>query len=507
MKRIAIISPLENNPPLEGISRIMNIPRYGTPCIATALKNAGYDVKAFSEYLRCKIDWDFVLRADYVCFSLLSFCSLRGYEMADMIKTKTRIPIIFGGSHASVLPEDCLTHADYVVRNEGEETVVELIKALDEGKSIGDIKGISYRDEQGRIVHNPDREFMKNIDMVPDISLMENYCPLSWMDTIRNYIKYRRIWRNVQVLQTSRGCPYKCTFCFGRIELGSKYRVRSIESVIADIKNKLKILKTTLFYVVDNEFVINRARTTELLTCIIEEFGNKLRMLVFARIEIGKDEELLQLMKKAGIYRIYLGIESINNSSLEQYHKRQKIEDVKKSIETIYKNGLEIYASLVLGSDFDTRKTIIDTFSFLIKYNVHAICILSMYDFPHKENALGIPQVFSDNRFIHNDWRFYNGNFVIHYPKKMKPSALQQEIINGTYRFYSRKRRIRSFLHNGNINYFTQFYCLKPVLETMQKYVHILKRYEIGLYDSEEHLIEENLPDHNNLELKRLLPL
>lgn len=507
VKRVALISPLEENPPLEGFSRIMNLPRYGTTSVATAIKNAGYEIRVFSEYVRCKIDWDYVLGADYVCFGTLSSSSLKAYEIADLIKVKRQIPIIFGGSHASVLAEDCLAHCDYVVRNEGEAAVLELLNALDQGKGGEDIKGISYKDKQGRIIHNPDREFMADIDMVPDISLLENYRPISFMDNARNYLREKRFHVNAQILQTSRGCPNKCSFCFGRVELGNKYRMRSIESIILDIKNKIKILKTTWFYVVDNEFTINRKRTRELLNRLIEEFGGKLQLLIFARIEIYRDEELLKLMKKAGVYRIYLGIESVNDHSLKEYNKSQTLDDIKKSIQTIYAHGLEIFASLVLGSDQDTRQSIRDTFTFLVEYKVHAICVLSVYDFPYKEKTLGIPQVFPDNRFIHNDWRFYNGNFVIHYPKRMKPSTLQQELINGTKRFYSKMRCLKALFFKGKIDYFAQFYSLKPVLETMEKYMACLKKYEHGLYDEDENLIEENLPKNEKPELKRYLPI
>jgi len=270
--------------------------------------------------------------------------------------------------------------------------------------------------------------------------------------------------------------------------------MRSIDSVVLDIKNKLEILKTSWFLVVDNEFTVNRERTRQLLQRLIREFGGKLQLMVFARIDIAKDEELLKLMKKAGVYRIYLGIESINNRSLNIYRKRQTFEDTVKSIETIYANGLEIFASLVLGSDEDTRETISGTFDFLIKYRVHAICMLSIYDFPTKERVLGIPQVFPDNRFIHRDWRFYNGNFVIHYPRLMKPSTLQREMMDGTYRFYTIARRCRDFLCRRNIGYIIQYWSLKPVLKTMERYIKVLERYELGMYDSNEKLIEERLP-------------
>jgi radical SAM superfamily enzyme YgiQ (UPF0313 family) len=507
MKRVALLSPLEESPPLEGFSRIMNLPRYGTTTVPTAIRNAGYDIRVFSEFVRCKIDWEYVFNADYVCFSLMSYCSARGYEMADMIRSRSSAPIIFGGSHASMLPEDCLAHGDYAVRNEGEETVVELLRALDEGKATEGITGISYLDSSGNVVHNPDRPFMKDIDLVPDITLLEGYRPYSWLDTVKNYIRHRRIWVPAQILQTTRGCPHKCVFCFGRIELGNRYRMRSIDSVIVDMKNKLSTLRSPWFYIVDNEFTVNRKRTRELLNRIIGEFGNKLQLLVFARVELGRDEELLRLMKRAGVYRIYLGIESINNESLDLYDKKQKLDDIVQCMKAIYAHGMGVFASMVLGADEDTRDTIRDTFSFLIDHRVGAVCALTLYDFPGREKLHGTPQAIPDNRFIHNDWRFYNGNFVIFYPKRMRPSTLQQELIYGLYRFYSVRRRYGALFLKGSADYLAQFYSMKPVIRTMERYVEVLKRYETGLYDSNEQLIEKKLPRTFDPGLKRFIPI
>lgn len=492
MTRIALISPLEESPPLEGFSRIVNLPRYGTTAVATALRDAGYEIRVFCEFVRCPVDWDYVLSAHYVCFSLLSYCSHRAYEMAQKIRAASKAPIIFGGSHPSVLPEDCLEHGDYAIRNEGEGTVLELLAALERGEGPEGILGLSYRGRDGKIVHNPDRPFLDDIDRVPDISLLENYRPLGWIATARNFLRHHRLWVNAQLLQTSRGCPFHCTFCFGRVELGNRYRTRSIDAVVTDIRRKLEVLKTPWFYVVDNEFTIDRRRTKALLRRLIEEFGGGLRLLVFARSEASRDTELLQLMKKAGVYRVYVGIESVTDASLAEYQKAQTVAKVERSLEAFYRQGLEVFASLVLGADADTRESVRETFEFLIEHRVQAICMLALYDFPTKQRILGTPQVWPDPRIIHHDWRFFNGNFVIHYPRRMKPSTLQREMIDGTRRFYALPRRLAG-LARGNVDYIAQYQSLKPVLETMERYAQVLERFEDGLYDDGGTLIEDRL--------------
>jgi len=230
-------------------------------------------------------------------------------------------------------------------------------------------------------------------------------------------------------------------------------------------------------------------------------------MLVFARIEASSDEELLRLMKQAGVYRVYLGIESVTDAALTEYHKGQTVAGVVESLETLYSHGLEVFASLVLGADADTKESVRETFDFLVRHGVHAICMLALYDFPTKERTLGVPQAIAENRFIHNDWRFFNGNFVIHFPQRMKPSSLQREMVSGTRRFYAKSRRIRALLTHGSIDYITQYQSLKPVLRTMERYATLLEHFERGMYDSSENLIADRLPTADVLRHTYRLPI
>jgi len=120
------------------------------------------------------IDWDYVARSDYVCFSLMSFCSHRGYALMKKVRSLTNVPIICGGSHATVLPGECLDYADYAVRNEGEATVIELLSALDNHRDVAGIAGISYRDG-GAVVHRPNREFIVDLNWSVDYSIIDGY--------------------------------------------------------------------------------------------------------------------------------------------------------------------------------------------------------------------------------------------------------------------------------------------------------------------------------------------
>ena len=536
MKRISIIAPLESRGQLDFATGVFVVPPYGILPVATALKNHGYEVKVFSEIVSSEIDWDFVFNSDYVAFSLVfTYCASKGYQYAKMVKEKTGKPIIFGGTHGTILPEDCLQYCDYVVRNEGEETLIDLLDALERKRDLSTVKGISYKLEDGQIVHNRDREFLEDFDDIVDLSLVANYGPLSAkVDPLEALIKQGRL--HLQPIQTSRGCPFNCRFCMAPREFGRKYRTKAIETVIAEIDNGLEFLKNNTFVLVDNHFTVDRKRTKELLTRIIERFGpNRLNLVGFARIEVGEDPELLELMKQAGFEVLAIGIESITDSVLAEYDKRQTLRQIDENIDIIHSHGLRIFAAIMFGADADTVQTLRATIDYLIEKDVSHVGINSTTPAALQTKVFGIPQLLPDNRFIHNDWRFFNGNFVVHYPKNMKPSTLQKEIIRGYSKFYSIKRNLRaeSFLLQLLVPparffrfYPSKFpakqtlvneaiygllgrrtYVVQPLIKNMKRYIPVLEKFEEGFYDKNENLIQDRLPRVENVSLVKRISL
>ncbi len=540
MKRISIIAPLESRGQFDFASGFFVVPPYGVFPIATALKNHGYEVRVFSEIVSDEIDWDFVFSSDYIAFSLVfTYCASKGYQYAKMVKERTGKPIIIGGTHGTLVPEDCLEYCDYVVRKEGEETIIDLLDALERKTDLSTVKGISYRQGNGQIVHNPDREFVADFDEVVDLSLVANYEPLSAnVDPLEALIKHGRI--HLQPIQGSRGCPFNCKFCVAPREFGTKYRTRSIEKVIAEIDNGMKFLKNNTFILVDNDFAVNRKRAKELLTRIIERFGaNKLNLVGFSRIEVAEDPQLLDLMKQAGFKVLVIGIESITDDVLAEYNKRQTLQKINENIDVIHSHGLNIFASMMFGADADTVQTVRSAIDYLVEKDISYVSINSTTGYPFQNKVYGIPQLYPDNRFIHFDERFFCGNLVVHYPKNMKPSTLQKEIIKGYSRFYSVKRNLRQkatylqllvILARFFRFYPTRFpgkkyiiqavvgediygrlgrrmYIVQPLIQTMKRYIPVLEEFEIGLYDENDKLIEERLPSIENLSLTKMISL
>ncbi|MFQ5872340.1 MAG: B12-binding domain-containing radical SAM protein, partial [Dehalococcoidia bacterium] len=408
-------------------------PEYGMPLVATIVRDAGYDVRVFVEHIG-PIKWDRVMESDVVCFHAFSSTMPKTIEYINKIKAaRPNMPIIIGGTHASVMVEDTLQYCDVVVRQEGDQTLPELLEKWRNDEDLSQVLGVSYW-ENGTVKHNLNRPFTQEFETIPDLELIHGYMDWGKLKLLRN-LKMR--W---QVLQTSRGCPYDCSFCIAPRELGRGYRLRSIDSVIADIKYQQKLVGTKYFFIVDNHFTIKRDRTKELLNRIIEEkvdwYG-----ICFTRLEVARDEELLSLLKKAQVNTLYIGLESFDNKVLKLLNKKQSGDGIRKALKTIKAHKLRVLGSFVLGSDEDTVESIRATIGSAIEEDLDYIALFPLSGYP-EINAPTIPL----NRFFTPTWDRLDGTFVIFLPKNMKPSTLQREINRAYRKFYGPRQILRRFV-------------------------------------------------------------
>ena len=138
-------------------------PEYGVPLVATIVRDAGYDVKAYIEHIG-PIQWDDVMKSDVVCFHAFSSTMPKTIEYINKIKSeRPDMPIVMGGTHASVMTEDTLQYCDVVVRKEGDESTVEILNAWKNDEDLSGVMGISYWDH-GNVKNNPDRPFAQEFE-------------------------------------------------------------------------------------------------------------------------------------------------------------------------------------------------------------------------------------------------------------------------------------------------------------------------------------------------------
>jgi radical SAM superfamily enzyme YgiQ (UPF0313 family) len=429
------------------------LPRLGLPLLGKILKDEGHEVKIFCEDID-EIDWNEVFRSDFVGISTITSTALRAYSFADKIKEKG-IPVVMGGAHPTFMPEEALEHADYVIRGEGEEAIVEFTQFLEGNFPLEKIKNLSYR-KKNQFQHNPLRPPISNLDSLPfpDLTLIKGFEKI-----------------NITPIITSRGCPYNCTFCSVTKMFGHRYRYRSPENVIAEIREKNP--RYLFFY--DDNFAANLPRAKNLLRMMIEE---KLTppWSTQVRAEIVNDKELLGLMKKSNCFLVHIGLESINPETLKAFNKGQKPEDVVKSVKILWKYGIKVHGMFVLGSDADTAETIRQTVKFAKKSPIFTIQFLILTPLPGTELYM---QLEKEKRIFTKNWALYDGHHVVYKPKKMSIWELQTETFKAMRKFYSLKTSLKFFATFRFVNAYYRYIGRKKIKKWIKSNKNFIKSLKV----------------------------
>jgi radical SAM superfamily enzyme YgiQ (UPF0313 family) len=412
LKRIVLVEP--KSPSRHVFSR-WKLPRLGTVILGTRLRDAGYDVKVYVEDV-APIDYDEFFAADLVGISTITSTAPRAYEFAKAAK-RAGIPTIMGGSHVTFLAEEALQHCDYVLRGESDDLIVDFVKCLETGQGLESLPNLSWK-RDGAVVHNPDSPLCPNVDHLPtpDLGLIAGYDNGPRSDA-------------VVPVQTSRGCPFDCTFCSVTKMFGRKYRFRSTENVMQELRRLRK--RYVFFY--DDNFTANKNRAKELCRAMIRE-GLKLKWSAQVRCDAAEDRELLDLMAQAGCYYVYIGLESVSPTVLKCFDKRQSVEQMVEAIGAFHRHGIRIHGMFIFGADHDTRATFRETVRFAKTNHIESAQFMILVPLP------GTPvfaEMERDGRLLVKDWSLYDAHHVVFQPKNMSTFELQAETIRVFCRFYS----------------------------------------------------------------------
>lgn len=411
--------------------KYIRTPSVGLMTLATIVKKAVDDTYMYSESIS-KIRHQDVMDADIIFIGIFTFSAVRGYELAKYFKKHTNALVVMGGLHASMNYKEAIEYCDYVLLGEGDESILEFIDAVKNDHSI-DFPGVAYK-KNGQIIHTGDRKPPENIDIIPDRNLVYRYKKMSGHNTI---------WSQVHA---SRGCPHNCDYCAVVRHFGRKVRTRSPQNVIEDIRQTIAFHQQGHFFraakmlwLTDDNFFADRDWAVSVLQAIINS-GIKYNFTIQARYEVGFDDEMLNLLKKAGFFEIAMGIEFIEDEAFENYHKKSTCSEIMRSIKNIQKHGISVRGLFILGADNHTKGVGDRLANFVIENNIKGVLIQSMYFVP------GTP-VYDANKdkLLHENWAKYNGN-VVHYPKNISPYDLQLENIHASAKIYSFKRLVKAIL-------------------------------------------------------------
>ncbi|MHB1651893.1 MAG: B12-binding domain-containing radical SAM protein [Desulfitobacteriaceae bacterium] len=374
----------------------------------------------------------------------------RALELAQLIKENfVDVKIILGGPHVTSNVEHALSYEifDFGVLREGELTFVELLNALFEGKDIHEISGIAYRNDQNNIIVTKPREYIENLDVLP-------FPAYDLLKDINLYTPPPSNYKDLPVVNiiTSRGCPGQCTFC-DRNVFGRKYRERSAENILLEIKylwDRYGIREITF---VDDTFLLNKKRLIKLFELLDNE-GIHFFWNCMSRIN-DVNYEFLQFVKSKGCWHISFGIESGDESILRTIKKNLSLEKVEQVI--MWCNKLEIKKKgfFIVGHPGETLATIDKTINFACKLKLDDVVVTINTPIPGSQQFLEIDKYGTADK---TDWSQYNYWRPVFIPKGLTKEILIEKHKQFYRRFYIRPRiilrYIRSFFGRGGLRRF-----------------------------------------------------
>ena len=337
-------------------------PSLGLAYIASVLERAGHRIK----YLDCSAERYTVgetekalagYNENFDFIGLTASTPLVNNALAIAKAAKKKFPeakIVLGGVHPSIMPDEVMKYSfvDFVVIDEGEETMKELVNSHEPAK----ISGLCYR-ESGEIIKNPPRPLIKNLDEIPPPAYhllpMKKYYP-----AVGSYSRLP-----VMILFATRGCPGRCTFCYRTFR--GVVRKRSARNIINEIKILQKDygIKEVAFY--DDTFTLFKEVIREFCDIIIREEID-ITWSCFTRVD-QINKELLGLMKRAGCHLILFGVESADEQILANINKRISLQQVVEVVKSARDIGIQTRASFMIGNQGETDETIKKTIDFAIK--------------------------------------------------------------------------------------------------------------------------------------------
>ena len=418
IRKITLVEPKSDH---YSIFSLYKLPRLGSLLLATLLRDRGYDTE--SVFMDTPSLFSRRTEADLVGISAITPTAKSSYKVADYFRARG-MPVVMGGPHVTFLPEESLEHADYCIAGEGESGLPMLVDALNRGSSLEGVPGLIWR-ESGVIRVNPTAEPVRDLDSLPfpDFSLLD-------MGQGRK-VGDARARRMTMPLQTSRGCPYDCTFCSVTPMFGRRYRHRSTENVIAELARFDPERHEIFFY--DDNFAADPRATKELLREMIRRRLG-FRWTTQVRTDIVRDTEMLDLVAEAGCRALYVGLESVNGDALAEMKKKQTVEDIRRCIREIRGRGIHLHGMFVFGFDSDTPQTTRATVTFALREKVDSVQFLILTPLP---GSPFFSQMASEGRLLDREWDTYDGHHVKFVPRGFTPWELQRAQVTAHARFYS----------------------------------------------------------------------
>jgi len=419
----------------------------GLLAIGSVLKRAGHEVKILdlrisnspdSELKQAMSDFD----PEAVGIGIMTIESESGFSgAAEVKKIDPNVTVIFGGPHCSHEPQYILSdpNVDYVVRGEGDRTIVELISALEASADLSGVQGIAYR-KNGECVQTMDRPVITDLDWLNqeyDLIEVERY--FDFRSSMDFFPAYRD--RRFLPIVTSRGCPFLCTYCHDIFSKTMHYR--SPEVVLDEIEFLMERYGVKEFHIVDDMFNLNMPRAKLILQMIIDRkldihisFPNGLRVDFF-------DDELIDIMTRAGVYRMALGVEAGSQRIQDMIKKDLDIGLVEGVVKRLTSARISVHGFFMLGFPTETREEMFETIDLACRSEFTTVNFSLVIPNPGTEIR---QTVIEENEKNSQEFSQYTTFNIDKTACKVSPHELQEIKREGHRRFYLSARRARQVL-------------------------------------------------------------
>ncbi|KAF0143351.1 MAG: anaerobic magnesium-protoporphyrin IX monomethyl ester cyclase [Nitrospirae bacterium] len=431
IKKILLITPPYHSGVVESAGVWLNV---GFVYIAGSLRAAGYDPIYYDAMSHWYNYEDIGKRIESEQPDVVATTAFTA-EIVDALKVlklakeiNSNIITVIGNVHPTFCYEEMLKDGsmpvDYIVRGEGEETMVDLMNVLSSGSDLSKVRGIAYRDN-GNIVATPARDFIKDLDALP----------LAW-DLVDWPIYTYRTMENsrLAIVSSSRGCSQQCSFCSQQLFWQRKWRGRSAENFVGELEFLRDTYGVNVVMISDETPTLNRKRWDRILDLLIERnVGTKI--LMETRVDdILRDEDIMPKYKEAHIDHIYVGVEATTQETLDIFKKDIKVEQSKKALDLINEYGIVSETSFVLGMPDDTKEKIRDTVELAKFYNPDLAFFLAIAPWPYSE-------IYPMLKPYIEVWDYSKYNLVepVVKPKEMTIDEVRKELGLASRNFYMDK--------------------------------------------------------------------
>lgn len=379
--------------------------------------------------------------ADVVVASALATCNtytiLRTLEIAK--KVNPEVKTVVGGQHFTALADESLKmypEIDFIIRGEGEETLNDLVRNLDQQLPLSGVKGLSFR-HGTEIIHNPPRPLLENLDDLPfpGYHLVEEH-----MDKY-HFKMMAYSGAGYALVEASRGCPHKCTFCSQWQHWQGKWRPKSPGRIADEMEHIYNEYGVSFLWLTDDNLGLG-SRTSALCDELISRgISQDISWFLQARSDdIVRNQDILPKMRKAGNYWIMAGLERHDSTALIDYHKGIKASDAKLSMDLLKENDIFSQATLITGDRRDFHESIQELRDFVNYVDPDIAIFMILTPFPGTplyEAAVKQGWLEDDN------WANFDMVHAVMPTQHLSTTEVQEELYQCYRSFYgSMKRRV-----------------------------------------------------------------